>query len=165
MQYLKTITAEVWLAGMLTPVGDFGFLFLSQIVAEPEVPFGRSLTAVSPSLFWSLVLGGLAILGLWLLGSLLGRMTSDLSRSFEEGALGRVVLLFCALTMDRIGFFLSSFLSMVVLAWMAGNRSIPQFLAVSVLAPIGLYVISTRGFAVSLPELSAIKFLCARVLG
>ena len=53
---------------------------------------------------------------------------------------------------------------MAAISWIAGNRSILQICAVSIICPIGLYLVSTRGLAVSLPELSSIEFFYARLL-
>lgn len=157
------------MTGLLAFVGIGGVLFLGQLVAAPKVLFGRSLTAIPPSLFPMLVLGAMAILSVALLYTLRGSLLTEESKSFEAGALGRVVALFAvmffyALTMAPLGFFISTSLSLVAVAWIAGNRSILQICAVSVISPIGLYIISTRGLAVSLPELSWIEFLYARVL-
>ena len=93
---------------------------------------------------------------------------SKVSKTFEDGAVGRVVMLFAvmlfyALSMSPLGFFLSSALSMVAVAWLAGNRSIVQIVAVSIISPVALYLVATRGLAVSLPELSAIEFFYARI--
>ena len=54
-------------------------------------------------------------------------------------------------------------ISLAAVSWIAGNRSIPQICAVSILSPILLYLVATRGLAVSLPELSWVEFLYARV--
>lgn len=168
MKHIKFITAEAWLTGALALLGVFGLVFMSYLVAPPKVLFGRSLTAIAPSLFPTLVLAALAILSGLLLFSLRGTMLALHSKTFEDGALGRVVMLFAvmlfyALTMAPIGFFISSVLSMIAVAWIAGNRSIPQIIVVSVLSPIALYLVSTRGLAVSLPELSVIEFFYAAV--
>ena len=141
---------------------------MSSLVAAPKVLFGRSLSAIPPSLFPMLVLVALALLAGWLLFSLRGSLFSQVSKTFEEGAIGRVVslfavMLFYALCMSPIGFFLSSAVSMVAVAWLAGNRSIVQIVAVSILSPIALYLVATRGLAVSLPELSSIEFFYARI--
>ena len=168
MRGLKYITAEIWLAVGLALLGILGLLFLGQLVAAPKVLFGRSLTAIPPTLFPSLVLGAMAVLAVALLYSLRGTLFAEHSKTFEDGALPRVVMLFAvmlfyALTMAPLGFLLSSALSMAAIAWIAGNRSLPQIVAVSVICPIGLYLVSTRGLAVSLPELSSIEFFYARI--
>jgi len=164
---IKLITAEAWLAGGLALLGILGLVFLSQLVAEPKVLFGRSLTAIPPTLFPSLVLGAMAVLAVALIHSLRGTLFAEHSKTFEDGTLPRVVMLFAvmlfyALTMAPFGFFISSALSMAAIAWIAGNRSILQIIAVSVICPICLYLVSTRGLAVSLPELSSIEFFYAR---
>ena len=166
---IKYITAEAWLAAGLALLGILGLVFMSQLVAEPKVLFGRSLTAISPTLFPSLVLGAMAVLACLLLYSMRGSLLAEESKTFERGAFGRIValfavMLFYALTMAPLGFFISSALSMAAVAWIAGNRSILQIVAVSVVGPVGLYLVSTRGLAVSLPELSSIEFFYARVI-
>ena len=168
VKHIKYITAETWLAAGLALLGILGLVFLAQLVAEPKVLFGRSLTAIPPTLFPSLVLGAMAVLAVALLYSLRGTLLAEHSKTFEDGALPRVVMLFAvmlfyALTMAPFGFFISSALSMAAIAWIAGNRSILQIIAVSVICPIGLYLVSTRGLAVSLPELSSIEFFYARI--
>lgn len=168
MKVIRNLTAEGWLTGLLAVIGIGGLLFMGQLVAAPKVLFGRSLTAIPPSLFPMLVLAAMAILAVLLLYNLRGTLLSEESRTFEPGALGRVValfgvMLFYALTMVPFGFFISSCLSMAAVAWIAGNRSILQICLVSVISPIALYIVSTRGLAVSLPELSSIEFLYARL--
>lgn len=169
MKVIKFITAEAWLTGGLALLGILGLAFMSSLVAAPKVLFGRSLTAIPPSLFPSLVLGAMAVLAVLLLYSLRGSLLAEHSKTFEDGSLKRVVMLFgvmffYALTMAPLGFFISSALSMAAVAWLAGNRSILQICAVSVICPIALYLVSTRGLAVSLPELSSIEFLYARFI-
>ena len=168
MKVLKSITAEAWLTGGLALVGILGLVFISFLVAEPKVLFGRSLTAIPPALFPKLVLGSLGVLACALIYSLRGSLLASESTSLEEGALLRVVMLFAvmlfyALSMAPLGFFISSALSMAAVAWLAGNRSILQICVVSVVSPVGLYLVSTRGLAVSLPELSSIEFFYERI--
>ena len=131
------------MAFSLALLGILGLAFLPKLVAAPKVLFGRSLTAIAPSLFPSLVLGAMAILACLLLYSLRGSIRSKESKTFEKGALHRVVLLFAvmlfyALTMAPLGFLISSALSMAAVAWIAGNRSVLQICAVSVVCPVGL---------------------------
>lgn len=149
-------------------LGVLGTLFMSSLVAAPKVLFGRSLSAIPPSLFPTLVLVALAFLAGTLLYTRRAFLLSEVSKTFEDGAFGRVVILFVvmlfyALMMAPLGFFFSSALSMAAVAWLAGNRSIPQIVAVSIISPVALYLVATRGLAVSLPELSAIEFFYAGV--
>ena len=168
MKIVKDLSAEAWLTGALALLGVLGLVFMSHLVAEPKVLFGRSLTAIPPSLFPGLVLGAMAVLSCLLMYALRSSLLNKENKTFEDGALLRVVLLFgvmffYALTMSKLGFFISSALSMAAVAWLAGNRSILQICAVSIISPIALYLLSTRGLAVSLPELSSIEFLYARI--
>ena len=169
MKHIKQLTAEAWLSIGFALLGVLGLAFMSSLVAEPKVLFGRSLTAIPPSLFPKLVLIALTILACLLVYALRGSLLSEESKTFEEGAFGRVVMLFAvmlfyALTMAPIGFFLSSAVSLAAVAWLAGNRSVFQIVAISLISPVVLYLISTRGLAVSLPELSSIEFFYATVI-
>lgn len=168
VNYIKSITAEAWLTIGLAILGVLGLAFMSQLVAPPKVLFGRSLTAIPPSLFPSLVLGALAVLASLLLYSKRDVVFARPSKSFDDGGLWRVVVLFVvmffyAFTLAPLGFFISSALSMAAVAWLAGNRSVPQIIAVSLISPIALYLVATRGLAVSLPELDAIELVYAQV--
>lgn len=168
VRFLQKLTAEGWLTGVMAFVGLFGLIFMSSLVAAPKVLFGRSLTAIPPSLFPTLVLSAMAALALMHLYSIRKTIFSDTAKVFDGGGLRRVVMLFAvmflyALTMERIGFFFSSAIAMAAVGWVSGNRSIPQIVIVSLIGPIALYVLSTRGLAVSLPELSWIEFLYAGV--
>ncbi|MEM9127765.1 MAG: tripartite tricarboxylate transporter TctB family protein [Pseudomonadota bacterium] len=165
---LSKITAETWLTAAFLVLAGLGTIFMGQLVAEPKVLFGRSLTAIPPSLFPSLVLGALAALAAIRLYQIRSAFFSTLPEATGTSALGRVVMLFAvmffyAFAMKPLGFLISSALSMAAVSWIAGNRSIVQICLVSVLSPVALYLISTRGLAVALPELSAIEFFYARV--
>ena len=169
MKTIKSITAEAWLTGAFALIGVLGILFMSDLVAKPKALLGRTLTAIEPSLFPLLVLGALALLACGLLFTLRGSLLAKQSNTFDEGAVYRVVALFAvmffyALTMAKIGFFISTLMSLAAIAWIAGNRSLSEISAVSIISPIALYLVATRGLAVSLPELSSIEFLYARIL-
>ena len=89
MKKIKYITAEAWLTGGLALLGILGTVFLSSLVAKPKVLFGRSLTAIEPSLFPLLVLVAMAVLACVLLYMLRGSLLARESKTFEEGALLR----------------------------------------------------------------------------
>ena len=76
------------------------------------------------------------------------------------------MLLTCyALTMAPLGFVLSTALTMAAVSWLVGNRSVTQIVALSLAAPIALYLAATRLLAVSLPEQEFVEVLFARLLG
>ena len=114
-------------------LGVGGVLFMDQLVAAPKVLFGRSLTAIPPSLFPMLTLGAMAVLACMLAYSLRKSLFSNVSVVFEEGALGRVISLFAvmffyAFSMELLGFFISTVLSLLAVSWIAGNRSLVAML-------------------------------------
>lgn len=156
------------MASGLALLGILGFLFMPFLVAAPKVLFGRSLSAIPPSLFPSLVLGAMAILASALVYARRDFLLSEKSKTLAKGATARVVMLFAvmllyALTMAPLGFFFSSALAMAAVGWLAGNRSPLQIVAVAVVSPVMLYLLTTRGLAVSLPELSSVEFFYARI--
>ena len=166
------IEADILLGGLLFALSCLGLLFIGSLVAEPKVLLGRSLTAIAPSLFPSLVLSGLALLSALFLGYRLmkSRPASNAHVLVVHQSLRRALLLFAimlayALAMKPIGFLLSTVLALASIAFLVGNRSPLQIALVSIASPILLYLVATRLLAVSLPELSAIEFAYSRLLG
>lgn len=167
----QRIDPEVVVGAVVLLLSTLGLIFIGALVAPPKVLFGRSLTAIPPSLFPALVLGGLAVLSAILL---IHRMRQPegirIPRTHRSSGQRRAIWLFAimtvyALTMGPVGFLISSALSMAVIAYLIGNRSLIQIGLVSALSPVVLYLVATRLLAVSLPELSAIEFAYARLLG
>ncbi|MEM7775739.1 MAG: tripartite tricarboxylate transporter TctB family protein [Pseudomonadota bacterium] len=167
----RRLDPEVVVAGTLLILSCLSILFMSHLVAAPKVLFGRSLTAIAPSLFPYLILTSLAVLNavfllqcslrpekIWLEGS-------GESNGWKRGALLFGVMLFYALTMTVFGFFISSALSLAMMSMLVGNRSPVGIVLTAVVPPILLYLVATRVLAVSLPELSEIEFFIAGVLG
>jgi putative tricarboxylic transport membrane protein len=70
-----------------------------------------------------------------------------------------------ALTMQPVGFLISSVTAVVLLSLHMGNRSVVQIALLALLGPVLLYLASTRLLAVSLPELNLIELGYARLLG
>lgn len=168
MKILKQLTSEAWLIGGLALMAILGLAFMSQLVGRPKMLFGQSLASIPPSLFPTMVLLAMAALAVGFIYLNRNELLSDESTVFDEGALQRVVLLFgvmffYALTMAVLGFFISTALSMMGVAWLAGNRNKVQIVLVALISPVLLYLLATRGLAVSLPELSVIEFFYAGI--
>ncbi|RMD95746.1 MAG: tripartite tricarboxylate transporter TctB family protein [Alphaproteobacteria bacterium] len=169
MRLSERFTPEVIFVLVVFVAALLGVFFLGALVAPPKTLLGRSMTAIPPSLFPRIVLGGLAILcALFLFARLRGEppaIREEIDRrSLQEGAAFFALLTFYALTMVPLGFFLSTALSMAALSWLVGNRSPVQITVLAVLAPAALYLAATRLLAVSLPELGAIELFWARLL-
>lgn len=165
------IDAEIIMGGLMFVLSCLGLIFLGSLVAAPKVLLGRSLTAIAPSLFPSLVLGGLALLSaLFLLRAVRRPSKTASGEGVERPGLGRAfllftIMLFYALAMTPLGFLLSTVLVLAAISFLVGNRSPLQIALVSIISPILLYLVATRLLAVSLPELSMIEFAYSRLLG
>ncbi len=157
--------AAVWFA-----LAALTLIFMGSLVAEPKVLFGRSLTAIPPSLFPSIILSVLAVLCFLQVVLLMRDPSDEAGSSLNMGAMRRGVIFFgiltgYALAMVPFGFLISSAIATALLSWVIGNRSIAQIVAMSLSAPILLYLCATRLLAVSLPELNVIELFYAKLLG
>lgn len=170
MRYTLRATPEVIVLAILLALSLLGLIFIETLVAAPKLLLGRSLSAIAPSLFPTIILGLLALLCALLL-FLLNRNGSHgseggLTRSewFRGGVFFGIMTLY-ALTMQPFGFLISSAIAIALSSWQLGNRSIIQTLSLCFLAPVLLYLAATRLLAVSLPELDVIELAYARLLG
>lgn len=167
----RRIDPEVIVSAVLGVSSALSIVFMSQLVAPPKVLFGRSLTAISPSLFPYLVLSGLVALNILFLyrckvrpeGFWSEPVYSD--QNSIRGLLLFAIMLFYALAMAPLGFLISSVLSLTMISILVGNRSPWQIALVALLPPVCLYLGATRLLAVALPELSPIEFFYAYILG
>jgi putative tricarboxylic transport membrane protein len=143
-------------------------LSIGWLVAAPKLLFGRSLTAITPSLFPQIVLGTLAVLSFALAWQINRNPPDEAIPSgiygLSRGAAFFGVMTFYALTMTPFGFLISSAISMAALSVLSGNRTVWQIVLLCTLGPALLYLAATRLLAVSLPELNAIELFYARLL-
>ncbi len=145
-------------------------LCLGSLVAEPKALFGRSLSAIPPSLFPMLVLTALALLSAIALVLQLRGMVPDegaplsVPDSPRATALFGIMLLY-ALILTQIGFLISTIVAVSLISLLMGARSIPQIAAVAILGPVLLYLAATRLLAVSLPELDVVETIYAAIPG
>jgi putative tricarboxylic transport membrane protein len=145
------------------------FVFVNALIGKPKVLFGKSLTAIAPASFPSIVLAFLALLCILQLVVNLrkgpGRVAGGGIVGWNRGVVFFGIMTVYALILVPIGFIISSALAVAVLSWFVGNRSILQIAFVSALAPVLLYLAATRLLAVSLPELNFIEIAISRLLG
>jgi len=143
---------------------------MPQLVAKPKLLFGRSLSAIDPTLFPLLTLVSIAVLSLGVI--LLARHQlhskpddlDDLSPSDGDDSTDWIsitgffaILIVYALMFKPFGFLISSFIAIAAAALMLGNRNWLQIIALALICPVGLYLVATRGMLVALPELNAIE--------
>jgi putative tricarboxylic transport membrane protein len=170
MRFALRATPEVVVLAALLALSLLGLAFMDALVAAPKLLFGRSLSALAPSLFPTIILSLLAVLCavlLAVLGLEGGRGTGGgLSRrEWLRGVCFFGIMILYALTMRPFGFLISSAVAVSLLSWQMGNRSEAQTVLLSLVAPALLYLAATRLLAVSLPELNAIELAYARMLG
>lgn len=150
------------------------------LVAAPKLLFGRSLSAIAPSLFPYITLSLIAALAalLFLISWIADRrVTKTTPRKAESEAaheeintgLASTAVFFVLLTgygllLKPLGFLISSFLVISATSLLLGNRNGLQILLLAVLAPICLYLLATRAMLVSLPELNQIELLYANAI-
>ncbi len=170
MRFRLQATPEVMVLAAFLALSLLGLIFIDALVASPKLLLGRSLSAIAPSLFPTIILVLLA-----LLCSILLFLLNLQDSHGSEGSLTRNewlrgsgffgIMTLYALTMQPFGFLISSAIAMALMSWQLGNRSIVQTAFLCVLAPVLLYLAATRLLAVSLPELNVIELAYARLLG
>lgn len=164
---LRTAETQVTLALLVASV--LSLVFMGSLIAAPRALFGRSLSAIPPSMFPAITITLLAVLcvvGLVLISR--GHGAAQEAR-MQRAEWARSFILFgiltlYALTMAPFGFLISSAVTIALLSLVMEARNPIQIVLVSLIGPIALYLAATRLLAVSLPELIAIELFYARVL-
>ena len=170
MKWRDRVPADVLVAAVLLATASLSVLFLGSLVAPPKTLFGRSMTAIAPSMFPSIVLSMLVVLcalflALRIREAIAEPLASQGAEGWREGISFFTLLTFYALAMAPLGFLISTSLTLAAISWLVGNRSMIQIVILSLASPIALYLIATRFLAVSLPEQDFIERLFARLLG
>ncbi len=162
---------EAALTGALFVLAISFIVFMDDLVAKPKMLFGRSLSAMEPSMFPLMAMVLMAILsGIYLWTLLRGsdedpvRTQTSLHNAIRLAIFFSILVIY-ALIFEPFGFLASTFIVMAMISILAGNRSIWQITALSLLGPMTIYIAATRLLKVSLPELSAVEFAYAAVLG
>jgi len=150
---------------------------LPSLVAKPKMLFGRSLSAMEPSLFPQITLILIVVMACLLLPLAIHGMMktpkvvddSAANLSFTEKPVFKVAVFFITLVIYGLllkpaGFLISSFLVICTLSLLLGNRNWIQIILVATLCPVVLYLIATRGMLVSLPELNQIELFYANII-
>lgn len=161
--------ALMFAIAMLVLAG-LALIFLGNLVAEPKLLFGRSLTAISPNLFPAIILGLLVLLCGLQIGMQVRGMPVESGPALGKTGWYRGICFFAILTgyalmMVPLGFHVSSIIAVALLSVQMGNRSVIQVATLSIGGPVLLYLGATRLLAVSLPELNLVELAYAKLLG
>ena len=117
----RTITPELWITAILLVLAVLSLLFLGALVAPPKVLLGRSLTAIEPALFPSLILTLLAMLCAIQIAATLrrdeqGTESDGMLNGWRRGAILFLIMTFYALAMEPFGFLISTAISVAAMA-------------------------------------------------
>ena len=165
---------EILFAGVSGLTATMAVVAMPQLVAAPKLLFGRSLSAIAPSLFPYITLTLILSISATLIAVslLIVKQPTGVLSENDDGAaedapehnigMLKTVLFFVLLTsygllLKPVGFLISSFLVISAISLMLGNRNWLQILLLAILAPVCLYLIATRAMLVSLPELNQIE--------
>lgn len=143
-------------------------IFMNSLVAAPRALFGRSLSAIEPSLFPTISLVIMAVLCTLALILIYTGTVAEQDAGMTGTEWGRAVLLFgimilYALTMLPLGFLISTAIAVILISLQMGARSVIQIGLLATVGPVVLYLAATRLLAVSLPELVVIDQFYARI--
>lgn len=160
----ETLTLIALLVGAV-----LSLIFMQYLVAAPKVLFGRSLSAIPPSLFPTIVLALMAVMcagALWMIRSgVVAEQSEKLTRlQWLRAVILFAIMVFYALTMQPFGFLISTAIATTLVSLHMGARNVIQIAAVALVGPVALYLAATQLLAVSLPELNVIEMTYARIL-
>jgi putative tricarboxylic transport membrane protein len=163
------ITPEILTTVTLLCAAVLALIFMSSMVAAPKALFGRTLSAIAPSLFPSIVLVLLAVLCAAALIVLRAGVAEPAGPGLSKVQWMRAVSLFAimtlyALTMTPFGFLISTAIAVTLISLQMGARSVWQIGLVAIVGPVLLYLCATQLLLVSLPELGVIEMAYARLL-
>jgi len=145
------------------------------LIAEPPIALSRDISPLSPRLFPTIVLIGIAVVAAtFIFNRVRGAEsvwdTADASaqpadpRGSRRLLLFLALVIFCALALDDVGFLSTMFVLMVGTSLLIGNDNIAQVLGLSAALPLTIYVIVTHLLRTSLPELDIVESALAPIL-
>ena len=153
--------------------------YLPDLVAKPKLLFGRSLSAIEPTLFPHIILVMIAVLSvLAAIFAVIGLRAKQANTLINEAngnesatdnkPLIRVAIFFATLVayglmLKPLGFLISSVVVITVVSLLLGNRNWLQIIPFAVISPVCLYLLATRVLLVSLPELNFIELFYAGI--
>jgi Tripartite tricarboxylate transporter TctB family len=167
--------ADFVLVAVVLALAVLALLFGQWLIAEPPIALSRDISPLNPQLFPSIVLLGIvAVAAVFIVNRLRGiddvwedAMASAEPanpRGFRRLLAFLILLIVCALLLERLGFLATMFVLMVATSLLVGNDNLPQIMLVSVAMPLAIYILVTHFLRTSLPELDWVEASLAPVL-
>ena len=171
---MSHLDADVKFTAVVLVLAVLALLFGGWLIAEPPIPLGSDILAMSPRVFPTLILAGTVLVTATFLvtkgrnGTLFVAGSTDESVQ-HRGTVYRQVLFVlitvsCALLLTTLGFLTTMFLLMASTAVLVGNRSVVQILTLSLVLPLSFYVVVTHVLRTALPEIDLIQRALAPIL-
>lgn len=165
--------ADVRFTIVVLVLAVFALIFSGRLIVDPPIPLSSDLLAMSPRVFPFLILMGTVLVASAFLidqarqGAFRG--TESRAGSGAPGPVWRegvflIITVSCALLLTTLGFVTTMFLLMASTAVLVGNRNPLQILSISILIPVGFYIIVTHVLRTALPEADIIQRLLAPVI-
>ena len=159
--------ADVTFTAVVLVVAVLALLFGGWLIAEPPIPLGPDILAMSPSVFPTLILAGTALVSFLFLLSQARAGALWKAPGSSETAVGHealyrqglfvVITVTCALLLTSLGFLTTMFLLMASTSVLVGNRSPLQILTLSLVLPLCFYVAVTHVLRTELPEADIVE--------
>jgi len=166
--------ADVRLSVVVFVLAVLALLFSGQFIAESLIPLSGDLLAMNPRVFPTLILACTAVVALiFLVNQAREGAFKAAGQSERAGgpstALWRqvaflVITVTFALLLTTLGFVTTMFLLMVSTSVLVGNRSPAQILSISIVIPIGFFIIVTHVLRTALPEVDIVQRLLAPLI-
>ena len=164
---MSHLEADVKFTAVVLLLAVLALVFGGWLIAEPPIPLGPDILAMSPKVFPTLILAGTVLVASVFLITKRRNGTLFITGSVSESASGRgrmyrqtlfvFITVTCALLLTTLGFLTTMFLLMVSTAVLVGNRSVVQVLSISLILPLSFYIIVTHVLRTALPEIDFIE--------
>ncbi len=171
---MSHLEADVKFTAVVLLLAVLALVFGGWLIAEPPIPLGPDILAMSPKVFPTLILAGTALVASIFLITKRRNGTLFVAGSADEGARAggtmyrQILFVFitvsCALLLTTLGFLTTMFLLMVSTAVLVGNRSVVQVLSIGLILPLSFYIIVTHVLRTALPEVDFIERALGPVL-
>ena len=171
---MSHLEADVKFTAVVLILALLALLFGSWLIAEPPIPLGPDILAMSPRVFPTLILAGTALVAAIFLaaegkkGRLFGTSPAEetvrSSGTIHRQSLFVLITVTCALLLTTLGFLTTMFLLMASTSLLVGNRSVFQILTISLVVPLSFYIIVTHVLRTALPEIDLIERALVPVL-